>query len=109
MVLIYAKELQENTDKYVMKYISEIIKLAFEKNLIALEDLYQNKESEVISILERNFDSWNDFKKATELIRTDAEPTHFYASFKPKKRNVIPLVSLDNQIERVINITSSII
>ena len=107
MVLTYAKELQGNTDKYVMKYISEIIKLAFERNLITLEDLYQNKENEVISILERNFDSWNNFKEATELIRTDDEPYHFYASFETKKRNVIPLISLNNQTERIINISDS--
>lgn len=28
MVSIYAKELQGNKDKYVMKYISEVVKLA---------------------------------------------------------------------------------
>lgn len=105
MVITYAKELQGNTDKYVMKYISEIIKLAFERNLITLDDLYQNNEREIISILDSNFDSWREFKEATELIRTNDEPTYFYASFDTKKRNVIPLVSQNNNAERVINIS----
>lgn len=105
MVITYAKELQGNTDKYVMKYISEIIKLAFERKLIDLEDLYQNKESEVISILDSNFDSWSEFKEANELIRTNEMPSHFYASFETKKRNVIPLVFQDNKVERIINIS----
>lgn len=39
MVFIYAKELQSNRDKYTMKYISEVVKIAFEKKLITLEDL----------------------------------------------------------------------
>lgn len=34
MVYIYAKELQGNTDKYIMKFVSEIVKMAFEKNLL---------------------------------------------------------------------------
>ena len=43
MVYNYAKELQGNTDKYVMKYVSEIVKLAVQRNLISLEDLYTKK------------------------------------------------------------------
>ncbi len=35
MVYNYAKELQGNTDKYVMKYISEVVKLSFERKLLS--------------------------------------------------------------------------
>ena len=44
MIFTYAKELQGNTDKYVMNYISEIVKLAVQKGLISLEELYIKKE-----------------------------------------------------------------
>ncbi|MBO5095998.1 MAG: HD domain-containing protein [Bacilli bacterium] len=108
MILVYAKELQGNTDKYTMKYISEVIKIAVERNLITLEDLYTLKESEIISILFYNFDTWNIFENATELIRTNEEPENFYASFNTKKRNVIPLVINENKVDRIIDISSEI-
>lgn len=50
MVYNYAKELQGNTDKYIMKYVSEIVKLAFERKFISLEDLYTKKEKEIYDI-----------------------------------------------------------
>ena len=55
MVYNYAKELQGNTDKFVMKYISEIVKLSFEKNLISLDDLYIKQEKELCNIFSKNF------------------------------------------------------
>lgn len=55
MVYNYAKELQSNTDKYVMKYISEIVKMSFEKNLISLDDLYIKQEKELCNIFSKNF------------------------------------------------------
>lgn len=105
MILTYAKELQGNTDKYTMKYISEVIKIAVEKNIINLEDLYTKKESEIIAILASNFNTWNEFTSATDLIRTNELPDNFYANFKTKKRNVIPLVSSKGIIDRIINIS----
>ena len=51
MVSIYAKELQGNKDKYVMKYISELVKKASEKRLITLDDLYSKKEEEIVQVL----------------------------------------------------------
>lgn len=108
MILVYAKELQGNTDKYTMKYISEVIKIAVERNLITLEDLYTKKETEIIAILSSNFETWNIFNNATELIRINEEPENFYASFNTKKRNVIPLVINENKVDRIIDISSEI-
>ena len=108
MILVYAKELQGNTDKYTMKYISEVIKIAVERNLITLEDLYTKKETEIIAILSSNFETWNIFNNATKLIRTNEEPENFYASFNTKKRNVIPLVINENKVDRIIDISSEI-
>lgn len=108
MVLTYAKELQGNTDKYTMKYISEIIKIAVERKLITMEDLYTKKENEIIAILASNFNTWNEFTNASELIRTDDLPDNFYASFKTKKRNVIPLVLNNDIIDRIVNVSQEI-
>lgn len=101
MVYVYAKELQGNTDKYVMQYIAEIVKLSFKKNLITLEDLYTKKESEIIDIFKSNFTSWQKFNNATILARTENEPSNFYISFNTKKRNTIPLLKTSNGTERI--------
>lgn len=93
MVYVYAKELQGNTDKYVMKYISEIVKLAFERKLISLEDLYTDKEENICNIFHKNFLSWEKFRNASILSRTNIVPKNkFLISFETKKRNTIPLV-----------------
>lgn len=93
MVYNYAKELQGNTDKYVMKYISEIVKLALERKIISLEDLYSKKEETICNIFNKNFKSWKKFNNATILTRTNNLPKNdFFISFETKKRNTIPLV-----------------
>ena len=93
MVYNYAKELQGNTDKYVMKYISEIVKLAFERKIISLENLYSKKEETICSIFDRDFKSWKKFNNATILTRTNNLPkNNFFISFETKKRNTILLV-----------------
>ncbi len=107
MNYVYAKELLGNTDKSIMKYISEVIKEAVNRKLITLEDLYTRKEQEIIAIIRDNFPSWESFTKAKSLTRTETKPEdHFYISFASKKRNVIPLVQIDGIPRRMIDISS---
>lgn len=105
MNAIYAKELQGNNDKYVMKYISEIVKKAVANQYITLEDLYHKKESEIIDIFRKYFPSWQLFEKATSLVRTEDTPTNFYVSFQTKKRNTIPLVRVGASSKRITDIS----
>lgn len=105
MVYIYAKELQGNTDKYIMKYVSEMVKLAFKEKLISLNDLYIKKEAEIIDIFTNNFSSWKIFNKTSILTNTEDEPANFYISFDTKKRNTIPLVKTSNGQIRIIDIS----
>lgn len=106
MVYNYAKELQGNTDKFVMKYISEIVKLSVKRKLISLEDLYMKKEEDLCSIFDKKFLSWKKFNETNSLIRTDKEPNkRFYISFETKKRNVIPLVHTASGDKRIIEIS----
>lgn len=106
MILVYAKELQGNTDKYVMKFVSEIVKIAMVKSLITLDDLYNKKESEIVNIFEDNFISWKKFNEAKKLIKTNGNPDGFYISFETKKRNVIPLVKFKGSNKRINEISS---
>ena len=101
MVKEYAIALQKNEDKYTMKFVSEIVKKAFLKKLISMEDLYTKKESEMISIFEQNFITWKIFKETNTLMRTESEPICFYASLETKKRNVITLVKTKEGSKRI--------
>lgn len=106
MVFIYAKELQSNRDKYTMKYISEVVKIAFEKKLITLEDLYHKKESELCTLFESYISSWKTFTKLATLTYSETKPEDgFFISFDTKKRNVIPLVYTPNGNKRVTEIS----
>ena len=98
MVYKYATEFQSNNDKYVMKYISELIRLAIDRKLISLEDLYTMKESEICNIFDNNFNTWKYFKNIKYLINSNNLPNNtFYISFDTKRRYVIPLVRINNK------------
>lgn len=108
MVYNYAKELQGNTDKYVMKYISEIVKLSCKRKLISLEDLYTKKEEEICNIFNKNFSSWKKFNEASVLVRTEEKPNNrFYISFETKKRNTIPLIHTAIGDKRIIEVSNT--
>lgn len=107
MVYNYAKELQGNTDKYVMKYVSDLVKLSFEKGLITLEDLYIKKEAEICDIFSTYFSSWKKFNQANTLAKANEKPENrFYISFETKKRNTIPLVYTSKGNKRVVDISN---
>ena len=107
MVYVYAKELQGNKDKYVMKYISEVIRLSFNKKLITLQDLYTKKEIEIIKIIKKNFKSWETFENSKKVNGTKIKPKQYYISFEIKKRNVIPLVLTKNGVFRIIDVSTN--
>ena len=102
MVYNYAKELQGNTDKFVMQYVSEIVKLAVKRNLISIEDLYIKKEKDICNIFKNNFSSWNKFNKASVLVKSNVLPqNNFFVSFATKRRNTIPLVQTNKGNQRI--------
>lgn len=106
MVLVYAKELQKNKDKYVMHYVAELVKKSVEKNLITLEDLYKKKEKEFITIFSTHFLSWHAFCKAKKLKGSNKKPNYFYVSLNVKKRNVVPLVKDKENVSRIVNVSN---
>jgi len=106
MVYNYAKELQGNTDKYIMKYVSEIVKQAVTRKLITLEDLYTKKEKDICAIFAAHFSTWKEFNEASVLIRSNQKPEQFSISFETKKRNTIPLVYTEEGNKRIDEIST---
>lgn len=107
MVMTYATELQGNKDKFVMQFISLIVKKAVSKNLITLDDLYSKGEDEICSIFDNNFKEWSIFCNEAHLVNTETKSQeHFYISFDTKKRNVIPLILMDSRVRRINQVSS---
>ena len=106
MVYEYALEVQCDKDKYVMQYISDVIKQSIDKKLFDINYLYSCKEKDLINIFRHNFKSWDVFEKSTKVITSNNIPDCYCVSFETKKRNTIPLVSYNNKIYRIDNISN---
>lgn len=98
----YAKELRTNRNKFMLKYISELVKEAIKMNLITIDDLYEKEESKICAIFNENFPSWKSFISESELERTEEEPIGFFSvSLNSKPRNTIPLVRVGDTVKRI--------
>lgn len=101
MVLVYARELQSNRNKFATQYLCDVIKILIDIGLITFEDLYTKQESEILSIIS-TLPSWEKFQNATSVISSDTKPRDSYSvSIDVKKRNVIPLVDINGNPLRI--------
>ena len=71
-----------------------------------MEDLYVKREEEIIRVFQEFFLSWNNFKNAECLVRTNQKPEGFYVSLDVKKRNVIPLIKVNQEVKRIVEVSS---
>lgn len=101
MISIYSIELQSNRNKFLMKYISDSLKLAFKKNLFTINDLYTKKEQDIITILDNNISSWKVFKSTTKINKSNNVPKQYHIHFETKKRTVTPLLLQNNKLTRL--------
>lgn len=99
-IYTYAIELQSNRNKFTMKFISDMVKQAVEKNLISMEELYTKKEEEIITYFEKT-PVWHHFQQARKILTSENKPDYYFVSLDSKKRNVIPLVKTKNKITRI--------
>ncbi len=109
MVYMYAIELQNIKDKFVMKYLADVINEGINKNLFTKSDLYKMKESEILNILKNNFDSFNKFVEAKKVYGTNHLPKEYNVAIESKKRNVIPLVMDGNKAFRIDQVSNTAI
>lgn len=105
-VFEYSMALQKNDDKYFMQYEADAIRVAINKKLFTISDLYKLKENQVIDILKNNVISYNIFENCNSVISTDIKPNQYYVSVESKKRYVNPLVMIDNKVVRLSNVSN---
>lgn len=106
MIYIYSIELQSNRNKFLMKYISDALNIAFKKKLFNINDLYTRKEQDIVTILVNNISSWQTFTSATKVTRTNNIPKQYHIHIETKKRTVTPLILQNNKIIRLNEISS---
>lgn len=106
MIYIYSIELQSNRNKFLMKYISDALNVAFKKKLFNINDLYTRKEQDIVTILINNISSWQTFTSSPKVTRTNNIPKQYHIHIETKKRTVTPLILQDNKIIRLNEISS---
>ena len=85
----------EHKTRYSMQFLADIIKKLSEENLIALDDLYNKKELEIIEIIENSKykEVFNIWKKAKKVKVSEEKPLGlYYVNHGAKIRYIDPLV-----------------
>ena len=99
----------EDENRLCMQFIADIVKSMNIKNYITVDDLYKFSEKEVIQLIQNCEDNYvksafNNFQNATRssVYKSDEPNNEIYCtSVKGKKRYINPLVSLDNKVGRI--------
>lgn len=98
-------------DRYLMQYLSEIIRLAIDNGVLMQDDLYLT-ESEVIKKL--NYDKkiskiWKNYTEIFAVATSAEKPENQYSVNVPaKKRYIDPLVLVENNTKRLTDIDTGI-
>lgn len=104
----------EDEDRLCMQFIADIVKSMNIKKYITVDDLYKFSEQEVLQLIKNCDDSYiknafKNFENATRdsIYKSDVPKTQIYCtSVKGKKRYINPLVSLDNKVSRIKDISA---
>ena len=102
---------RDDRTRYSMQFLADVIKRMSEDGLVSRNDLYNLKESDVISMIENSkykiiFDKW---KKAKKIRTSIVEPSNVYFVFiSAKVRYINPLVN-GKRITDVCKIASKMI
>lgn len=84
-----------NVDRFSMQYLADLLKLAVDKNVINLNDLYTIEEK-VIMKLQKDAElksKWNDFRNMSQIFTSNEKPENgYWVNIPAKKRYINPLI-----------------
>ncbi|SCI12131.1 MULTISPECIES: HD domain-containing protein [unclassified Romboutsia] len=89
--LLNSKVYSSNEDRFAMQYLADLLKLAIERDIINIDDLYTT-EYKVISMLEKDKESkdmLDSFKKFSQVLTSKTKPLNGYWVNIPAKRRYI--------------------
>ena len=104
----------EDEDRLCMQFIADLVKSMNIKKYITVDDLYKFSEYEVLQLIKKCDDNYiknafKNFEDATRdlVYKSDIPNNEIYCtSVKGKKRYINPLVSLNNKVARIKDISS---
>ena len=104
----------EDEDRLCMQFIADLVKSMNIKKYISVDDLYKFSEYEVLQLIKKCDDKYiknafKNFEDATRdlVYKSDIPNNEIYCtSVKGKKRYINPLVSLNNKVARIKDISS---
>ena len=105
----------EDEDRLCMQFIADIVKSMNVKGYITVDDLYKFSEHEIIQLIKNCDDSYiknlfEKFQNATRnsVYKSDLPNNEIYCtSVQGKKRYINPLVSFDNEVRRIKEVSVS--
>lgn len=84
-----------NTDRFSMQYLADLLKLAVNKNVISINDLY-TVEDDVVAKLQKDEElksKWNDFINLSQIFTSKEKPdSGYWVNIPAKKRYINPQV-----------------
>ena len=103
----------EDEDRLCMQFIADVVKSMNIKGYISIDDLYNLSEKEVLQLIINCKDDYiknvfEKFQNATrnQVYKSDVPNNEFYCtSVIGKKRYINPLVSLENNVSRIKDIS----
>lgn len=104
----------EDEDRLCMQFIADVVKSMNIKNYITVDDLYKFSEYEILQLIKKCEDNYiknafKNFEDATRdlVYKSDIPNNEIYCtSVKGKKRYINPLVSLNNKVSRIKDVSS---
>lgn len=95
-------------DRFSMQYLADLLKLAIDKKVVTMDDLY-TVEHNVISKLQENEElkcKWNDFIKLSQILTSEEKPEDgYWVNIPAKKRYINPQVA---NLGRVSNLSEKL-
>jgi len=90
-----SKVYSSNVDRFAMQYLADLLKLAVNKRVISMKDLY-TVEDQVISKLKKDEklkSMWKDFTKLSQIFTSKEKPEYgYWVNIPAKKRYINPQV-----------------
>ncbi|MDU4859629.1 MAG: HD domain-containing protein [Terrisporobacter othiniensis] len=117
-----SKVYSSNVDRFAMQYLADLLKLAVNKRVISMKDLY-TVEDQVISKLKKDEElksMWKDFTKLSQIFTSKEKPEYgYWVNIPAKKRYINPQVvsqgrvsslskNLSKEIDNFLNIDFNI-
>lgn len=91
-------------DRFSMQYLADLLKLAVDKKVINIDDLYST-EDEVITKLQENEElksMWNNFLKLSQIFTSKEKPeSGYWVNIPAKRRYINPQVCSKGRVSKL--------